>query len=414
MNFSFNKLFLPLALLSSAISSVSAKKLFEMPGLEEEDTLARIVGGEPVDSGTYPWFTMLLYMTNNGSVERRQGCGGMLVAPEWVLTANHCIDDDMRYRGAVRIGAFSDPYVQGNNGGQDVEFYTLQEVVEHPDYSSSTLDFDFTLLRLDGKSDIAPVPLDSTGLSETYSTSKDDLWAIGLGNTDYNAGNPPDTLLHAEVKYVSNSDCTSVYNYGANEIKSSMLCAGDVGKDSCQGDSGGPLYDKGNDALIGVVSWGYGCAWPGYPGVYSRVSEAYDWIKDTICAPGNSDFPPSWCNSSPVSSPTKSPVQSPVSSPTSSSDCADSPYQFKLDGKDRYKRCRWVAKNLERCNLVGISEVCPKTCGTCSTCVDTPLKFRVVKNDGSTRRRTCNWADANTCAKFDGLPDTCRLSCGNC
>jgi len=179
MNFSFNKLFLPLALLSSAISSVSAKKLFEMPGLEEEDTLAKIVGGEPVDSGTYPWFTMLLVVTNNGSFERRQACGGMLVAPEWVLTANHCIDDDMRYRGAVGIGAFSYPYVQGNNGGQDVEFYTLQEVVEHPDYSSSTKDFDFSLLRLDGKSDIAPVPLDSTGLSETYSTSKDDLWAIG-------------------------------------------------------------------------------------------------------------------------------------------------------------------------------------------------------------------------------------------
>ena len=172
MNLSSTKLFLSFAaLINSSVLSVSAKKFFQKVGLEEVDSDTRIVGGTPVPAGTYPWFTMLLYMTNNGNVENRQGCGGMLVSPEWVLTANHCIDNDMRRRGAMRIGAFSDPYQQGNNGGQDVEFFTLQQVVEHPDYSSN-LDYDFTLLRLDGKSSVTPVPLDSSGLSETYSTGK--------------------------------------------------------------------------------------------------------------------------------------------------------------------------------------------------------------------------------------------------
>ena len=59
-----------------------------------------------------------------------------------------------------------------------------------------------------------------------------------------------------------------------------MLCAADEGKDSCQGDSGGPLVaqENGKYALIGVVSWGYGCAFSGYPGVYARMTEKMDWI----------------------------------------------------------------------------------------------------------------------------------------
>ena len=66
----------------------------------------------------------------------------------------------------------------------------------------------------------------------------------------------------------------------------SMLCAMDFGKDLCQGDSGGPLMLKssqGADVQVGVVSWGFGCAQKDFPGLYSHVSSAYDWIRETTC-----------------------------------------------------------------------------------------------------------------------------------
>eukprot|EP01083_Nonionella_stella_P111039 325486_1 len=91
--------------------------------------------------------------------------------------------------------------------------------------------------------------------------------------------------MKVNVNCMSNSECAKSSDGRDSyqgQITDNMLCARGNNKDSCQGDSGGPLVD--GDVLVGVVSWGIGCADPSFPGVYARVSRAADWITKNVCA----------------------------------------------------------------------------------------------------------------------------------
>jgi len=98
----------------------------------------------------------------------------------------------------------------------------------------------------------------------------------GWGTTS-EGGSLARTLMKVDVPVVSDDDCRDAY--GQNDIADSMICAGlDAGgKDSCQGDSGGPFMC--GSGLDGIVSWGYGCAQPGFPGVYTQTSYFVSWIN---------------------------------------------------------------------------------------------------------------------------------------
>ena len=112
----------------------------------------------------------------------------------------------------------------------------------------------------------------------------------GIG-TLYSGGPTPLTLQEVDVSLMSEQYCLD-NSYMSNELDDSMFCAGELdndgngltdgGKDSCQGDSGGPLICAKNGVpyLTGVVSWGYGCAAEGYPGIYGDVSVVKDWAMD--------------------------------------------------------------------------------------------------------------------------------------
>lgn len=82
------------------------------------------------------------------------------------------------------------------------------------------------------------------------------------------------------VPIIENTECAENYASMEIDISEYMICAGyPNGKmDACAGDSGGPLVC--GDTLYGVVSFGVGCADPGHPGVYAKVSAVRDWIED--------------------------------------------------------------------------------------------------------------------------------------
>jgi secreted trypsin-like serine protease len=118
------------------------------------------------------------------------------------------------------------------------------------------------------------------------------LTVMGYG-AETEGGLGSDTLREVQVQYMPQSECEKAYG-GSLLAEEVQLCAGvnGGGKDSCQGDSGGPIV-AGTNTLVGVVSWGYGCARPEFPGVYSRVSGAVDWIRQKICE--LSDNIPEYC-----------------------------------------------------------------------------------------------------------------------
>ena len=80
----------------------------------------------------------------------------------------------------------------------------------------------------------------------------------------------PEEIHTVDVTVVSRADCQKAYSDDGISVTDRMICAGDTGKDSCQGDSGGAISVGG--AQVGIVSWGYGCAEPGYPGVYTNIA----------------------------------------------------------------------------------------------------------------------------------------------
>ena len=102
----------------------------------------------------------------------------------------------------------------------------------------------------------------------------------GWGSTASCPSTSSSVLLEVEVPIVSdtvceaassdsvtssvNGQCVTEARSYSGVISSDMVCAGSSGKDACQGDSGGPFTVKSSSTsqhdLVGVVSWGYGCA----------------------------------------------------------------------------------------------------------------------------------------------------------
>jgi len=230
----------------------------------------RIVGGEAAHHGEFPHQIALL----RGGVGGSLMCGGSLVNRNHVLTAAHCCDGQHAGNLAVQVGSN-----RLNHVDEDQADIAVKHVTMHENYDDWTLSNDICMLRLDSNADLSSDYIGAIAMPEAGEEYEEGTICTVTGwGTTSEGGSLANKLQKVEVPVVSDANCRS--SYGDEEITDSMICAGlaEGGKDSCQGDSGGPFMC--GDQLSGIVSWGYGCAEAGYPGVYTQTSYFIDWVTE--------------------------------------------------------------------------------------------------------------------------------------
>ncbi|WP_338676074.1 serine protease [Streptomyces sp. SCSIO 30461] len=208
-----------------------------------------VVGGTRAAQGEFPFMVRL-----------SMGCGGSLYTQQIVLTAAHCVSGsgnntsitvtagvvDLRSSSAIKVKS--------------------TKVLRAPGYNGTGKDW--ALIKL-----ASPINLATLEIADTTAYNSGTFTVAGWGATR-EGGAQQRYLRKATVPFVSDAECESAYS---ELVAGEEICAGynEGGVDTCQGDSGGPMFRRDNNNAwiqVGIVSWGYGCARAGYPGVYTEVS----------------------------------------------------------------------------------------------------------------------------------------------
>lgn len=234
-----------------------------------------IVGGQPAAVGAWPWQAMV-----------RSGpymCGGSLIAPQWVVTAAHCLfDSEGNAFPPSAITVILGEHNRAQNDGME-QYMTVSEVITHEEFNDWSNSNDIALLKLTDPATInarvSPIPPQISPEGDAFVSAGQMSVVTGWGSTG-EGGSAAVVLMEVAVPIVTNELCN--LSYGT--INDNMLCAGyaEGGKDSCQGDSGGPLVvpdHAGGWQLAGLVSFGYGCARPNFYGVYTRIAHYVSWLE---------------------------------------------------------------------------------------------------------------------------------------
>ncbi|XP_034070812.1 coagulation factor VII isoform X2 [Gymnodraco acuticeps] len=238
----------------------------------EQDPRARIVGGEDCPKGECPWQVLLVY-------KGKGFCGGVIFKPFWILTASHCIEDTEVQFLKVVAGEHNTAVSEGTE-----QLISVSQILMHEGYVKRTADNDIALLKLS-----SPVIFSAFAVPAclpTRSLAERELWAVsehtvsGWGRRAEN-GPTSNVLRRLKVPRIWTQQCEE---QSGVKLTANMFCAGYIEgrQDSCKGDSGGPLVTQYHRTtfLLGIVSWGRGCARPGNYGIYTRVSNFLPWIHN--------------------------------------------------------------------------------------------------------------------------------------
>ena len=273
-----------------AVASVAIVTGFSATAPASATRAHRIIGGSAIPITAAPWQVALISADQNGrTVYYGQFCGGSIINKRWIITAAHCLSD---YRGSF-LGVFA-----GNNDldvstGTDV--YTAASWKVHPDYNGDDVWYnDLALVRLKATLDLADPGIEPIAFPTAIDPADapavgDAIEVSGWGSTTSPSTNYP-TLLNATTLDVISSGapdaCGDYAMSDWNSLYETCIGIDGGGKDTCWGDSGGPYVDEidadgdgeTEPTLIGVTSWGEGCADANYPGFATRVTSYLDWI----------------------------------------------------------------------------------------------------------------------------------------
>ncbi|MFF1724029.1 serine protease [Streptomyces sviceus] len=232
-----------------------------------------VLGGFPVDVSQAPWTVALSTRDRFGGTRAGQFCGGVAVGRTTVLTAAHCMGEDVLGAPAEQVKDFRVIAARTDLLSDQGKEIAIRAAWVNPGYDPQSNAGDFAVLTL-----AEPLPQNAV---IAMAPAGDAAYEPGAGATVYGwgdvtgGGDYARSLRAANVHVLADADCETAYPGGAEGTyrADSMLCAGEDsgGRDACQGDSGGPLVARGK--LIGLVSWGSGCGRAGRPGVYARVSD---------------------------------------------------------------------------------------------------------------------------------------------